>query len=42
LGSWHIADLVRADILQLSGEHVRAALLVASHLLSDGPDEGAA
>ena len=38
----YVADMVRADILQLLGEHGRAAALVARHLLADGSDAGAA
>jgi hypothetical protein len=38
----YVADVVRAEILQLSGEHGRAAALVARHLLANRTGEGAA
>ena len=37
-----IADMVRAQTLDISGDHHRAASIVARHLLSDGADGGAA
>ncbi len=38
----YVADMVRAQTLDMAGEHRRAASIVAQHLLADEADHGAA
>ena len=42
LSASYVADMVRAQTLEMAGEHRRAASIVARHMLSDGADGGAA